>query len=90
MSIIGVSEGSDPGGPLSAPPLRKIPDALFFRPSEQLVRRVKDAAAGGPVAVEGQVDFQAVSQKLDAALTSPVVVAEGPEHGGGVSAVRRA
>ena len=38
------------------------------------------------VAVDGQVEFQAVWQKLDAALTSPVAVAEGPEHGGDVSA----
>ena len=30
--------------------------------------------------------FQAVGQKLDAALQSPVAVAERPEHGGGVSA----
>ena len=34
----------------------------------------------------GQVDFQDVWQKLDAALKSLVAVAEGPEHGGGVSA----
>ena len=32
------------------------------------------------------MQLQAVSQTLDAALTSPVAVAEGPEHGGGVSA----
>ena len=38
------------------------------------------------VAVEGQVQLQAAGQKLDAALTLPVAVAEGPEHGGGVSA----
>ena len=37
-------------------------------------------------AVEGQVELQAVWQKLDAALTLPVAVAEGPEHGGGVRA----
>ena len=34
------------------------------------------------------MEFQAVWQKLDAALTSPVAIAEGPEHGGGVSAQR--
>ncbi len=34
----------------------------------------------------GQVEVQAVWQELDAALQSPVAVAEGPEHGGGVSA----
>ncbi len=32
------------------------------------------------------MELQAVGQKLDAALNSPVAVAEGPEHGGGVSA----
>ncbi len=68
MSILGVSQESDPGGPLSAPALRKIPDALFFRPSEQLVLRLKEAAAVGFLAVEGQVQFQPVGQKLDAAL----------------------
>ncbi len=41
--------------------------------------------AVGRIAVEGQVELQAVGQKLDAALQSPVAVAEGPEHGGGVS-----
>ncbi len=40
----------------------------------------------GRIAVEGQVELQAVGQKLDAALKSPVAVAEGPEHGGGVGA----
>ena len=65
---------------------RKILDALFFRPSEQLVLRLKSPAAGRRVAVEGQVEFQAVWENLDAALKSPVAVAEGPEHGGGVSA----
>ena len=55
-----------------------------FCPSEHLVLRLKDAAAVGRVAVDGQVELQAVWQKLDAALTSPVAVAEGPEHGGGV------
>ena len=51
---------------------------------------LKEAAAVGGVAVEGQVEFQvqAVSQKLDAALNSAVAVAEGPEHGGGVRAQR--
>ena len=34
------------------------------------------------------MEFQALGQKLDAALKSPVAVAEGPEHGGGVSALR--
>ncbi len=68
---------------VSAPALRKIPDALVFRRREQLVLRLKSPAAVGPVAVEGQVEFQAVWQKLDAALTSPVAVAERPEHGGG-------
>ncbi len=70
----------------SAPALRRILDALFLRPSQQLVLRLKSPAAVGRVAIEGQVEWQAVSQKLDAALKSPVAVAEGPEHGGGVSA----
>ena len=73
---------------VSAPTLRKILDALFFRPRQQLVRRLKSPAAVGRVAVEGQVEFQAVWQQLDAALKSPVAVAERPEHGGGVSAQR--
>ena len=51
---------------VSAPALRKSLDALFFRPTEQLVLRLKSPAAVRPVAVEGQVQFQAVGQKLDA------------------------
>ena len=44
----------------------------------------------GRLGVEGQVEVQAVWQKLDAALQSPVAVAERPEHGEGITAVRRA
>ncbi len=44
--------------------LRKIPAALFFRPRQQLVLRLKSPAAVGLLAVEGQVEFQAVWQKL--------------------------
>ena len=42
----------------------------------------------GRVAVKGQVEFQALGQKLDAAFKSPVAVVEGPEHGGGVNSSR--
>ena len=72
--------------PLSAPALRKIPDALFFRPREQLVLRLKRPAAVRPVAVEGQVDFQAVWQQLHGTCELLGGLAEGPEHGGGVRA----
>ncbi len=49
---------------VSAPALRKSLDALFFRPSQQLVLRLKELAAVGLLAVEGQVEFQAVWQQL--------------------------
>ncbi len=52
---------------VSAPALGKIPDALFFRPRQQLVLRLKSPAAVRPVAVKSQVEVQAVWQKLDAA-----------------------
>ncbi len=62
-------------------------DALsFLRPSQQLVLRLKSPAAVGRVAVEGQVEFQAVGQKLHGTCELLGPVAEGPEHGGGVSA----
>ena len=50
---------------LSAPALRKILDALFFRPRQQLILRLKSPAAVVCIAVEGQVNLQAVGQKLD-------------------------
>ena len=56
----------------------------FFRPSQQLILRLTTSAAVGRIGVKGQVEVQAVSQKLDAALKSPVAVAKGPEHGWGV------
>ncbi len=62
------------------------PQDRFFRPSQQLILRLKDAAAVGPIAVEGQVDFQAVGQKLHGTRELLSSVAERPEHGGGVSA----
>ena len=73
------------GSNLTAVSFRQTVSPFPFRPSQQLILRVKRPAAVGRIAVEGQ---QAVSQKLDAALQSPVAVAEGPEHGGGVQ-VRR-
>ncbi len=73
---------------MSAPALGKIPDALFLRPSQQLVLRLKSPAAVRPVAVKGQVEFQAVGQKLHGTRELLGPVAEGPEHGGGVSAQR--
>ncbi len=62
------------------------PQDRFFRPSQQLVLRLKSPAAVRPVAVEGQVEFQAVWQKLHGTCELLGAVAEGPEHGGGVSA----
>ena len=46
-------------------------------PNEQLVLRVKRPAAVRPIAVEGQVDFQAVGQKLHGTRELLGVVAEG-------------
>ncbi len=60
LSMLSVSQKSDPGGPLLAPARRKILDALFFRPRQQLVLRLKSPAAVGRIAVEGQVELQAV------------------------------
>ena len=71
---------------VSAPALHNILDALFFRRSEQLILRVKRPAAVGRLAVEGQVEFQAVGQKLHGTCELLGAVAERPEHGGGVSA----
>ncbi len=70
---------------MSAPALRKIPDALFFRPRQQLILRLKSPAAVRPVAVEGQVEFQAVWQQLHGTCELLGAVAERPEHGGGIS-----
>ncbi len=72
--------------PLSGPARRKIPDALFFRPREQLVLRLKSPAAVRPVAVKGQVQFQTVWQQLHGTCELLGPGAEGPEHGGGVRA----
>ena len=77
-----MSQESDPGGPLSAPALCKILDAFFFRPSQQLILRLKDAAAVGRIAVEGQMELQAVWQKLHGTRELLGAVAE-DEHGGG-------